>query len=72
MFVSNAKPVAAHDIQRLNQYQQSIIDNLGENKAFALNEECNGFVPEKPKCEWLFVHKCPKNGHLSKEKNKRN
>jgi hypothetical protein len=69
-FVSNAEPAAAHDIQRLNQYQKPIIDNLGENKAIVLDKGFTGFVPELPKDEWLIVHKRPKSGDLTKEDRK--
>jgi hypothetical protein len=71
-FVSNAEPATAHDIQRLNQYQKPIIDNLGENEAIVLDKGFTGFVPEQPKGEWLIVSKRPKSGHLSKEEKKRN
>jgi hypothetical protein len=71
-FVSNAEPAIEHDIQRLNQYQKPIIDNLGENETIVLDKWFTDFVPEQPKGEWLFVSKRPKGRHLSKEENKRN
>jgi hypothetical protein len=44
---------------------------LGENESIVLDKELIGFVPEQPNCEWLILHKGQKDGHISKEENKK-
>jgi hypothetical protein len=71
-FVSNAKPAAKHDFERLQEEQSQILANLGENEGIVLDKGFVGFVPSVSRGQWLIMRKCPKHGELSAEDKKRN
>jgi hypothetical protein len=71
-FVSNAEPAAKHDLERLQEVQQHILQNLGQNEGIVLDKGFVGFVPVEPRGQWLIMHKRPKHGELSVDEKKRN